>query len=240
MSAEAPPRGRSRGGIAALALIGMAVGAWAMAASPLFHIRDVQVRGIRHLSAPEVVRLARIGSHASLLTLSAERVERALTRNPWIRSVSAHRSLPSTLVLTIEERFPVAWVRLPKGIAVVAADGMVLVRRRKPPEDLVGIGSSGRALAPGDTLVGLEEPLAVTASLPAALRPVVESASVEGGELILRLEGGTRVRYGETGFLADKNATLAKVLGWAGRQGTELAYVDLRVAGNPAVRVRGT
>jgi cell division protein FtsQ len=240
MSSETAPRRRSRGGIAALALIGVAAGAWAVAASPLFHIRDVQVRGTRHLSAPEVVRLARIGSRANLLTLPAERVERALARNPWIRSVSAHRSLPSTLILTIEERVPVAWVRLPKGIAVVAADGMVLSRRRNAPEGLVGIGSSGRALAPGDTLGGREAPLAVAASLPAALRPVVESASLKKGELILRLESGTRVRYGATGSLSDKNATLANVLGWAGLQGAELAYVDLRVAGNPAVRVRGT
>jgi cell division protein FtsQ len=187
-----------------------------------------------------VVRLAGIGNRTNLLTLPAERVERALGENPWIRSVQAHRSLPSTLVLTIDERVPVAWAQAPKGVAVVAADGTVLVHRKHPPKGLVAIGSSARPLAPGDTLEGLDEPLAAAASLAPPVRRVVRSAQLQRGELVLRLVGGTRVRYGEPRAVAEKSAALAKVLRWSAEQAIDLAYVDLSVAGNPAVRARGS
>jgi cell division protein FtsQ len=239
MSPDGRARPRSWGGIAALTVIAMTAGAWAVAASPLFHVRDVRVRGIQHLSSSEVVRLAAIGTHANLLTLPAERVERALAGNPWIRSVAVHRSLPSTLVLTIEERLPVAWVQQPKGVAVVAADGVVLGHRKGPPRGLVGIGSSDRALAPADRLKGFEEQLAVVASLRPGLRRSVERAWMARGEMALRLRDGTRVRYGGVRSLAQKSSALARVLRWARQQELRLAYVDLRVANNPAVRLRG-
>ncbi|HEV8572998.1 MAG TPA: FtsQ-type POTRA domain-containing protein [Actinomycetota bacterium] len=239
MSRKSVPRRRAWGGIAVLTLTGMVVGAWAVAASPIFHIREVRVNGNRHLSASEVVRLAGIADDANLLALPAEGVERALARNPWIGSAQVHRSLPSTLVVTIEERSPVAWVGQPKGVAVVAADGTVLSRRTNPPEGIVAIGRSGRALGPGARIRGFDDQLAVVASLGPSLRRQVERARLERGEMVLRLEDGTLVRYGEARYLNEKNEALAKVLRWAGKQGAELTYVDLRVTGNPAVKVRG-
>lgn len=232
------PRRRPLGGILTLTVIGMAVGAWAVASSPVFDIRDVRVEGNRHLSASEVERLARIGTNANLITLPSRRVVRSLARNPWVLWAEVGRSFPSTLVLTIEERSPVAWVRHPKGVAVVAGDGIVLSRRATPPLGLVAIGRSPRPLRPGAVLTGLEEPLAVAASLPPQLRGHVDRASLERGEIVLRLADGTAVRYGQARSLPEKNAALAKLLGWAGKQGARLAYVDLRVPGNPAVKVR--
>jgi cell division protein FtsQ len=239
MSPDGRARHRSWGGIATLTLIATTAGAWAVAASPLFQVRDVKVRGIRHLSTSEVVRLAAIGTRANLLTLPADRVEAALAQSPWIRSVDVHRSLPSTLVLTIDERSPVAWVRQPKGVAVVAVDGVVLSRRKGPPQGLVGIGSADRALAPGAPLEGFDEPLAVVASLRPGLRRSVDRVWMARGEMALRLKDGTRVRYGEARSLPEKSSALARVLRWARQQELRLAYVDLTVANNPAVRVRG-
>jgi cell division protein FtsQ len=225
------------GGILTLTVIGMAAGAWAVASSPVFHIRDVRVMGNRHLSESEVERLAGIGNDANLLTIPARRVIRSLARNPWVLWAEVGRSFPSTLVLTIEERSPVGWVRQPNGVAVVAGDGIVLSRRAKAPRGLVGIGRSRHLLRPGTVLRGLEERLAVAASLPPELRGVVVRASLEGGEIVLRLANGTHVRYGKAGSLPEKNAALVRVLRWAEKQGAQLAYVDLRVPGNPAVKV---
>lgn len=234
-----PRSRRSWGGIAALAAIALAVATWAVAASPLFQVRDVQVRGNRHLSDSDVVRLAGIRAGANVLTVSIRRVEGALAGSPWIRSAEVRRSLPSTLVLRIEERSPVAWVRQPNGIALVAADGTILALRDKAPSRLVSIGSWKEPLQPGDRLDGLREPLALAASLSQRLRREVVSASVRRGELVLRLGTGTRVLYGEAASLAQKNAALAKVLRWAGEQGAVLDYVDLRAPRNPAVRMAG-
>jgi len=233
-------RRRSWGGAVALLMISATVGAWAVAASPLFHVRDVRVRGNRHLSVSEVVRLAGIGADANLLTVQSNRVVRGLARSPWVRTAEVRRQLPWTLVVTVEERLPVAWVRHPSGVAVIAEDGTVLARRNSPPRRLADLGRWERRLRPGDRLEGLTEPLAVVGSLPTRLRRQVEEASIRRGQVILRVGESTRVLYGEPRVLGAKNAALARVLRWAADQGAELAYVDLRAARNPAVRLRGT
>jgi cell division protein FtsQ len=231
---------RPRGGIAALLLIGFVVGAWAVAVSPLFHVREIRVRGNRHLSSSEVVRLAGLGPATNILTLSPNRLERALTRSPWVRSVEVRRSLPSTVVLRIQERSPMAWVEQRHGVAVVAADGTILTLRKRSPAGLVSLGRWEEPLLPGARLAALRAALRAVASLPPAIRHRVASASVRRDGVVLLLQEGTRVRYGDGGSLHQKNAALAKVLRWAGERGAGLDYVDLRVPRNPAVRVAGT
>lgn len=231
---------RSIGGMVSLVLIALVVGMWAVAASPLFHVRDVRVRGNRHLSSSEIVDLARIGEATNILTLSAGRLERALTRSPWVRSVDVSRSIPWTLVLHIEERTPVAWVGQGDRAAVVAADGTILALRKKAPAGLVSLGPWEEPLAPGARLTGLRESLGAAATLPHELRRRVASAAIHRGELVLELDEGTRVEYGDGGSFRQKNAALARVLRWAGEQHADLDYVDLRVPRNPAVRIAGT
>jgi cell division protein FtsQ len=232
-------RRRSWGGVLTLVVIAAALGAWAVAASPLFHVRDVRVRGNRHLSTTEIVRLAGIRTDANLLTIQASRVRKGLARSPWVRTAEVRRELPWTLIVTVVERRPVGWVRHPGGIAVIAGDGTVLARRKNAPRGIADLGAWERKLRPGDHLKGLKEPLEVLASLPSRLRRVVERASTHRGEVVLRLGEDLRVLYGEPRALDAKNATLARVLRWAREQGVNLAYVDLRVARNPAVRIRG-
>ena len=232
-------RRRRWSGVVVLVLTAAILGAWAVAASPLFHVRDILVRGNRHLSTSEVVRLAGVGRDDSLLTVQSGRVRKGLARSPWIRTVEVRRELPWTLVVTVEERRPVAWVRHPGGIAVVAGDGTVLARRQNPPQGIAEMAAWDRKLRPGERLEGREEPLAVLASLPSRLLRRVERASMRRGEVVLHLADGARILYGEARSLEAKNAALARVLRWAGAQGSRIEYVDLRVARNPAVRVRG-
>jgi cell division protein FtsQ len=231
-------RGRRSGGAVALVIVAAVAGAWAVAASPLFHVRDVRVRGNRHLSTSEVVRLAGIGTDDNLLTVQPSRVLKGLTRNPWVRTAEIRRELPWTLVVTVEERRPVGWLRTPRGIAVIAGDGTVLVRRKDPPRGIAELGEWNGKLRPGERVGGLQDHLAVLASLPPHLRRKVERASVRRGDVVLHLEGDVRILYGEPKALAAKGDALSRVLRWAEKQGATLAYVDLRVARNPAVRIR--
>ena len=229
---------RSGGGVLALVVVAAVAGAWALAASPLFHVRDVRVRGNRHLSTSEVVRLAGIGTDDNLLTVQPSRVLKGLARNPWVRTAEIRRELPWTLVVTVEERRPVGWLRTPRGIAVIAGDGTVLARRKDPPRGIAELGEWNGKLRPGERVRGLEDPLAALASLPPHLRRKVERALVRRGDVVLHLEGDVRILYGESNALAAKGAALTRVLRWAENQGATLAYVDLRVARNPAVRIR--
>lgn len=229
-----PPRGA-----AAVVAVALVAGTWGVVTSPVFDLQRVRVVGNDRLSPEEVARLAGVRAGANVLALSPRRVERALALSPWIEWASVERSLPSTVVVWVRERRAVAWVRDRRGVATLSADGVVLERRHRAPRSLVSLGRRGSDLRPGDRIPGLGAPLAVAASLPAELREAVRSIRVARGEVVLRLEGGGRVRYGDPADLQAKNAALVSILAWAGERGARVADVDLRLPRSPSVREAG-
>lgn len=229
-------RRRSRGGVVALALVGVALAGWSVGASPLFEVRRVRVEGNRRLSDAEVARLTGVRAGENILTLSTGRIERSIMRSPWVGSASVERSLPSTVVVLVRERTPVAWVKDPSGFVILAGDGTVLDRRPTEPRSLVGLGRSRTALRPGSRAADLGPSLSVAGSLPPALRREVASIRAVGGEIHLRLDGGAGVLYGRPDSLQEKNAALVEVLEWSAERGAELRRVDLRAPRSPAIR----
>ena len=99
--------------IVATAVIGMlGTGLWLgyrfVTTSERFAIAAIEVHGAAQLS-PEAIRdalPAKVGDNIFVTDL--DDVTRALGKNPWIRSVHAHRMLPDTLVVEIRERVATA------------------------------------------------------------------------------------------------------------------------------------
>ncbi len=77
-----------------------------LATSPRFAVREIQVRGTRHLSRLAVLRASGIGSGSNLLALSPARLEARIARLGWVRSVRVRRHLPRGLVISVRERRP--------------------------------------------------------------------------------------------------------------------------------------
>jgi cell division protein FtsQ len=217
-------------------VLALGIAAWVVVSSALFDIQRIDVRGNRRLSDEQIVRWsgARVGHN--LLTFPLAKVGRSLTRNPWIASAEAIRSLPSTLVIQVTERSAVAWIRDPRGYAALAGDGIVVQRGTGSPEGLVSLGSTGSSVPVGRRVAGLGAQLRVTASLDPTLRRNVEEATVEGEEVELLLDGGAKVLYGEADSFRAKNAALASMLRYARKNQIEIEYLDVRSPTAPALR----
>jgi cell division protein FtsQ len=228
---------RSRlGGIVALSLIGLTLVGWVAAfRTGLFHARDVKVVGVVRVDAAEIERLAAIGSDDNLLLLDEEAVSRRVREHPWIASAEVTTRLPSTVVLRVAERRPIAWVAGPEGGALVAPDGTVLTRRRQPGIH-VRVGSIDALPDPGAVLGDLRPSLRVVASLPPRVRRSVARVELREGEHLLHLRDGARVRYGGPESLEAKRAALESILAWVAAEGVAVAYIDLRAPDAPAVR----
>jgi cell division protein FtsQ len=222
-------------GAAALTVVGLGLGVWAVVNSPVFDIDRIRVEGTRVLTADEVRELAAVEPGTNLLRLSVDDVTAALERSPWVRDAAADRSLPTTLVLRVEERRAVGWVRDPSGPVVVAGDGTVVDRAGASPTDLPGLGSVEEPLAPGEQLGGVAT-LRVAASMGDGLLTTVASVAEVDGELVLGLRAGGEVRYGEADHLEEKNRALAEMLAWASERGVGVEYVDVRIPSAPALR----
>lgn len=222
-------------GAAALTMVGLGLGVWAVVNSPVFGIDRIRVEGARQLTAGEVRALAAVEPGTNLLRLSVDEVAAALERSPWVRNAVADRALPTTLVLRVEERRAVGWVEDPSGPVVVADDGTVVDRPGPVPPDLPGLGTVEEPLAPGERLGG-GATLRVAASMRDGLLATLGSVTEIDGELLLGLREGGEVRYGEAVHLAEKNRALAEMLAWAAERGVGVEYVDVRIPSAPALR----
>ena len=122
------PRNRRRGsrawlaklltrGVPAAAVVAMAVLAWpslrdVVARHPYFTVREVVVRGNRHLAPDAVRRLAGVAPGMGIWTVDPARVQRSLEGVAWIRTARVWRELPDRIVIRVREERPTAIIAL--------------------------------------------------------------------------------------------------------------------------------
>jgi cell division protein FtsQ len=122
------PRNRRRGsrawlakaltrGVPATAVAAAALLAWpplrdAVRAHPYFTVREVVVRGNRHLAPDAVRRLAGVEPGMGIWTVDPARVQRSLEGAAWIRTARVSRELPDRVVIRVREERPAAIIAL--------------------------------------------------------------------------------------------------------------------------------
>ena len=115
------------------ALAGLATAAWAVRSflehDPRFRIdssASIQATGVTELTRPELMSVfgSDIGRNVFFVPLA--RREAALEAQPWVRHATVMRLLPDSLRVTIEERVPIAFVRIGRQIQLADRDGMLL------------------------------------------------------------------------------------------------------------------
>ncbi|HEX2025178.1 MAG TPA: FtsQ-type POTRA domain-containing protein, partial [Actinomycetota bacterium] len=92
---------RSPAGAVALTALALGLGGWAVASSPLFETKRIDVEGVRHLTTAQVVEAAGVDPGANLVRLSLDDVATAVERLPWVADAAAGRDLPSTLAIRV-------------------------------------------------------------------------------------------------------------------------------------------
>jgi len=97
--------------------------------SSVFSLRQVEVHGAVTLDPQALVRAAGLDPGSPLASVDPERARRGLLRLPRVRQARVEVQWPSRVVVWVQERQPVAALRLPDGTqAVVDAEGVVLDR----------------------------------------------------------------------------------------------------------------
>ena len=75
-----------------------------VAEAAAFKLADMTVRGNRFLSEEEVVETAGVTAGESILAMDLEGVRSRLLTHPLVRTAAVARSLPSEIIIDIEER----------------------------------------------------------------------------------------------------------------------------------------
>jgi cell division protein FtsQ len=218
------------------AIVALAVGAYFLSRSSVFHARGVQVTGASHLSRAEVLGASGVSRATNVLWLDEGAAERALESKPWIADAEVHVAFPWTVEIAVVERVPVAVASDGTIESLVAADGTVLgppgrerwlPRIELPPR----LALDGRSESPRGAAVAI-------GAMDPELRAEVASVSVfAGGSLEIRLRSGIAVRYGAPSEPERKAEIISRILGWARTEGESLAAVNVVAPAAPAVRL---
>ncbi len=96
----------------------------------LLDLRDIEVNGNHYISTEEIEYVAGFSIGENLLTAPIDRARTALSSLPWVKDISIKRLYPHTLVITVQERAPIAVTAVPhERRLLVIGEGGIIVQR---------------------------------------------------------------------------------------------------------------
>ena len=198
--------GAVAGGVAALASLGAwawiggvpqrafdEARAWTVEASAAvgFRVGDVIVVGRSETAQADLLATLRLKRGTPLFGFDSEAARKRVERLPWVRAASIERVLPDTVVVTVEERVPLAVWQHKGQLALIDREGRVIMRdgldRFSHLLLVVGEGAPTHAA----------ELLQMLESQPALLTMVKAAVRVGGRRWNVRFDNGTDVRLPE-------------------------------------------
>ncbi len=128
------------------------LGVW-LAHSPYLTVQELTVEGQSRSQALQQIERAGLFRGTPMVSIDVESLRNAVLADPWVDEVTVRREWPNTVVVSITERHPVAWVLTGEGWQATAADGVIL---KVDPEELMPhiSGLAGSVLEHSDPAVG--------------------------------------------------------------------------------------
>lgn len=205
---------------------------------PVLAISQVSVVGTQRLSHQDLLdKLALKGNN--LLSLPVEEVRAQLMHDAWVRNVTVRRSLPGSVVVTVEERSPAILWQSGKELYLVDRDGTVLETTKIIDATLPLIKDMDNAThSVGDKLNPDATSLALTLT-DRLSQDIKEKAKffeyLSIGGLVVETDKGHRARFGDSTDLQWKLSTWTAVLKTE-TPSAKVGHIDLRFGDRPFVR----
>lgn len=196
-------------------------------------INEVLVVGRRHTGRAELLNALGTTRGAPILAFDVNLAKERVAKLPWVRRVSVERMFPDTVLLTVEERAPLALWQHEGSFALIDYEGEVILRDKLDNYRnlMIVVGAD----APLHTATLLE----TLGSQPELMNLVQAAIRVGGRRWNLRLNGGIDVR------LPEENASgawlrLAQYQRSHGVLERDVKIVDLRLPDRLIVRKNPT
>ncbi|MGQ9547549.1 MAG: cell division protein FtsQ/DivIB [Roseiflexus sp.] len=220
------------GRIASLVLFLASLGGLvAIAISPRFVVRTVQIDGIQVLDVADVEEMAGV-TGASIWLVQTDDIEARIAQNAYVERVRAMLLLPDILVIDLDERQPDMRWQVGETRYLLDAEGRVLGVDTSTflTETLIVEDRSGRTITPDDRIdpdiLYLVRDLALRLPEEAGVTPSLISWDTEHGVTITAADGRTIV-FGRKDYLDEKIQILRFL---TIQEPTEYTWLDLRPA----------
>jgi cell division protein FtsQ len=96
--------------------------------SNMFLLKEIRVQGNEYVERQDIVQLASLKPGKPLFQIPTKQVGEKVLQNPYLRGVSINRSLPSTLIISVQERQAVAYL-VDQKIYMVDEEGKMLLKK---------------------------------------------------------------------------------------------------------------
>lgn len=192
-------------------------------------IDEVLVMGRKETDRDELLSALGTTRGAPILAFDVDSAKERVAKLPWVRRVSVERILPDTVLLTVEERAPLALWQNGGTFALIDYEGHVILREDlEPYRNLVIVVGED---APIHTASLLE----TLASQPVLMDLVQAAVRVGGRRWNLRLRGGIDVRLPEDNAITAWRR-LAQYQRSHGVLERDVRVIDLRLSDRLIVR----
>jgi cell division protein FtsQ len=202
-------------------------GIYAVWFSSWLAVDHIEVSGAQTVSESEIRDRSGIDEGEPLIQVDVAGAERRIGSLAEVKSVSVTRQWPDGILISIEERVPIAVVEIGGQLRGMDADGVVFRTYKKAPPGLPRVETSI-----GTTSAALKEAAKVIAALPQELSLQVDHVEVETvDEISLVLKDGRTVIWGSADQSDKKAEVLATLLATVQAQ-----VYDVSVPSKPTTR----
>lgn len=205
--------------------------------SDIWDIRHVEVSGVKRLSKDDVTRALNLAPRTSLLKFNGESYTRRLAKMPWLKKVAFSRRLPSTLVVSVEERRPLFAVKSEDKTYVVDETGFIITFGDAPGAGLTPLENLrvGRLVAGSKIKSAVFHNAAKTLrELDSASRATITTVSAPSvDQLSIWTKDDVEIVLGRVGSTDLKMAVVRKILRTNLKK---VVYIDVTVPKAPVVK----
>ena len=219
--------------ISMVAALFILLGIMACAISPVFVLKDVEIKGNTYISNEDIMRIGSITKGENLFHPKTDDAKRTLVKDLRIEQATVQRVFPSKLEIDIVERVPLAMIACDYGYLELGQDGIVLDAHRSlrdMPVPMIN-GATVSNLFVGDS-AGDENVLQVLAFLARldgdTLKKISEINITDTSNVLLYAAGSVQIKIGplqELGSKVDITESVVKELNQAKHP---IEYVDAR------------
>ncbi|MEU4236585.1 FtsQ-type POTRA domain-containing protein [Actinoplanes sp. NPDC026619] len=201
---------------------------WVVYGTPLLSVRNVQVVGVQFLTPLQVEEAAAVPMEEPLARLDLDAVRGRVRGLAAVDRVTVRRSWPSTLVVEVVERTPVAAVPTAPGrLTLIDASGVPYREVSRQPDGLPLL----RTTTPGPADVNTRSALTVLGALSADLREqLVEISAAAPAQIKLQLTKDRLVLWGDDTESTLKSQVATVLLKKADKQ------IDVSAPSVPTIR----
>ena len=221
---------------------------------PVWQIKSVKVTGAQIISPKVVEGIAKVpmGKNVFFADLG-ESIER-LRAIKQIKDFGIYRSLPSTLVIKIIERKPLAVVQIGKESAIIDEEGVILKKANGKGVGKFNVDADVGDISAFPVVRGIKKEMVKDESLDRDIAGSIGGALTklevflkpsslqldfaDPGDISLLVEDMLRVKLGDMEKLSSKIDVLEALLPQVEGKWNDVGYIDIRYINNPVIKMR--